>query len=200
MKKYNYSKIRNEVREIVEKANYSKNNKYKSTFWNYHTLPVVELSLKLCKLFKADRGVVELSALLHDYSAIYNYEFAKEHHVHSARMAREILTKLKFPDEKIKHVASCILSHRGSHPMKKKTIEAKILASADAMSHFTQLADMMLLTYGIHKYETKEGAIWLKNKLKRSWAKIMPEGREMIREDRRIAIKILNIAINNNLH
>lgn len=200
MKKYNYSKIRNEVRELVEKANYSKNNKYKSTFWNYHTLPVVDLSLKLSRLFKADKEILELSALLHDYSAVYNYAFAQEHHIHSARMAEEILTKLKYPGEKTKHVASCILSHRGSRPMAKKTIEAKILASADAMSHFTQLADMMLLTYGIHKYETKEGAIWLRNKLKRSWAKIMPEGREMIQEDHEIAMRILNIAINNNLN
>jgi hypothetical protein len=54
-------------------------------------------------------------------------------------------------------------------------LESKILASADAMAHFTEFIDMTYLTFGIHKYKTVEGSIWLKNKLLRSWKKIIPE-------------------------
>ena len=56
-------------------------------------------------------------------------------------------------------------------------------------------ADMMYLVYGIHKLKTKPGAVWLKNKLERSWKKIMPEGRKLIKDDYKIAFKVLNIAI-----
>jgi len=197
MKKYNYSKIRDEVGEIVLKACKSPNNKYKITAWSHHIVPVVEHGVALSKKLGADREVVELSALLHDYASIYNFSLADEHHIHSAELAEKILNKLNFPLEKIEHVKDCILSHRGSRPVKKDSLEAKILASADAMSHFTELADMMYLTYGIHKYSTMKGAIWLKNKLLRSWKKIIPEGRQMVKNEYDIAMKILNKTINN---
>jgi len=144
---------------------------------------------------KADLKVLELAALLHDYASILDPSFVKNHHVHGARLAGEVLKKLKVSPEKVKVIQNCIMSHRGSIKSERKSIEEKILASADAMSHFTELASMFYLAYGVHKLKTKEGAQWLKGKLERSWAKIMPEGKDMVRKDYLVAMKILRKAL-----
>lgn len=195
MKKYNYLKIKKEVSNLVETASYSRDNKFKSTVWEYHIEPVVKNALKLGKKLGADLEVLEMAALLHDYAGIVNMKFSKEHHLHGAELAENVLKKLNFPKEKIELVKDAIRNHRGSIKSKRETIEAKILASADAMSHFTELADMMYLVFGIYKYDTKTGVVWLKDKLTRSWKKIMPEGRKMIKKDYEIAMRILNKAI-----
>jgi uncharacterized protein len=195
MKSYNYKKIRNEVKKIVKDACYSADNNFSYTTWQYHIVPVVKHSLRLGKIFKADLEVLELAAYLHDYSGILNYKLYEKHHLHSARLAGKILTSLEFSPAKIDLVKRCIISHRGSIKSKRKSVEEKILASADAMSHFTELADMFYLAFGIHKYKTKEGAKWLEEKLERSWKKIMPIGRKMIKSEREISKKIILKAI-----
>ena len=195
MKKYNYKKIRGEVKKIVKDACYSANNNFSYTAWQYHVVPVAKHSLRLGKILKADLEVLELAAYLHDYSGILNYKFYEKHHLHSARLADKILNNLGFPPGKIDLVKKCIISHRGSIKSKRKSVEEKILASADAMSHFTELADMFYLAFGIHKYKTEEGAKWLGEKLERSWKKIMPIGRKMIKLEREMAKKIISKTI-----
>jgi len=193
---YNYNKIKSEVRKLVKEASYSQSNKFGSSVWQYHIIPVVNHSLKLGRKFRADLEVLELAALLHDYASLVNCRLYKNHHLHGAGKAQKILSKLGYPEDKIEQVKDCIVSHRGSVKIKPKTLEAQIIASADAMSHITELVDLFYLTFGIHKFKTKQGAIWLKNKLRRSWNKIMPEGKRIVKEDYEIAKKILNNAIN----
>ncbi len=184
---------------MVKGACYSKENKFKDSIWDYHILPVVKHSLILGKKFRADLEVLELAALLHDYAAIIeNGKLYKNHHIYGAKLAEKILVSLNYPEDKIKRIKECIKSHRGSVVIDKKNIEAKILASADAMSHITELADMFYLTYGVHKYKTSDGAEWLKNKLKRSWEKIIPVGQKIVKADYDIAIKILNKTLDKN--
>ena len=79
--------------------------------------------------------------------------------------------------------------------MLKQTIEAKILASADAMAHITELVDMFYLTFGVYNFKTTAGAKWLKSKLIRDWQKIMPEGKKLIKEEYNLAINLLDKAM-----
>jgi len=193
MEKYNYKKIISEVKRIVKEANDSPQNKFGSSVWEYHLESVAKYALILGKKLGADLEVVELASYLHDYSSLVNIKNAKEHHLHSARMAEEILKLTTFPKEKIEKVKACILAHRGSVKMPKKTLEEKIVASADAMAHFNYIPDMFFLVYGINKFKTKEGAFWLKAKLGRSWKKILlPLGRELITDKRKVFLEILN--------
>ncbi|HEX7586134.1 MAG TPA: HD domain-containing protein [Patescibacteria group bacterium] len=189
------SKKIKKIRAIVKKACYSQNNKFTETVWDYHILPVVKHSLALGKKLKANLCVLEIAALLHDHAGITNAKLYPEHHIHGARMAKEILEKFKFPKEKIEAIQNCIVSHRGSVRLKQETLEARILASADAMSHITEPVDMFYLAYGVHKNKTKEGAKWLKKKLERSWKKIMPEGKKMIKKEYKILTKMLSKAL-----
>ena len=198
VRNYNYKKVRQEVRRMVKRACYSAKNNFSYTTWQYHILPVVDHSLRLGRRLGADLEVLELAAYLHDYAGILDYKLYKNHHLHSARLAGKILGELNFPPEKIKKVQECIISHRGSVKLEHKSRGARILASADAMSHFTELADMFYLTFGIHKYKTLEGTRWLKAKMERSWGKIMPAGRKIVRADYETAKKIINKAISRN--
>ncbi len=195
MKMYNYKKIRDKVRIIVKQANDSYENFYGATFWRYHVLAVLKHGLAPGKKLKADLEIIELAALLHDYAAITDLKLDKEHHLHGARMAGELLNKTDLPREKIEKIMSCILSHRASKKIKRQSLEAEILASADAMSHFSELADMMYLIYGIKKLKTSPGALWLKRKLERSWKKTMPKGKAMIKKDYKTAMAVLNRAV-----
>ena len=184
-----------QARKIVKHACYSPKNKYGKSTWDYHISPAVKYSLILGKKLKADLEVLELSALFHDYACLISSKLYPKHHIHSAKLAEEILTKLNLPPDKIKRVKECILCHRASIKLGKKSIEAKILASADAMSHITELVDMFFLTFNIHGFNSHEGAKWLKAKLIRSWNKIMPQGKNLVRDDYKLALKILNKAI-----
>ncbi len=199
MKNYNYRRIKNSVIRLVHQACASKKNKFQSRTWECHIMPVVNHSLKLGKLLKADLEVLELAAYLHDIASISNANYVKKHHTHGAQMAKQILGKLNYPENKINQVAKCILTHRGSVKTRRDTLEAKILASADAMSHFSKLVEMFYLAFKIHGYTTKQGVPWLKGKLERSWRKIMPAGRKLIKKDYEIARYLLNQAIKNDL-
>jgi uncharacterized protein len=195
MKNYNYQKIKKEVEIIVKQANNGRNNIFTDTVWKHHIQPVVKYSLMLGKKLGADLEVLELAALLHDYAAMLNKKFCQDHHLHGARLAEKILKSFNYPEEKIEHIKDCIVSHRSSLKIKQKTIEAKILASADAMSHIGELIDMFYLAFGVHRFKTEAGAKWLKSKLLRDWQKIMPAGRKIIKQEYDLAVGLLDKAI-----
>lgn len=191
--KKTYRSILDEVKRIVKAANDAPTNKYGPSVWRYHLEVVADYALKLAKKLKADREVVELAAYLHDYAALADGKNDKRHHILGAKEAKRILLSLGYSKEKTDLVAECILCHRGSVPLKRRTKEAKIIASADAMSHFRYIPDMFYLAYNRHGLSTEEGAAWLKGKLKRSWNKIaISEGRKMIKKDRELFLAILN--------
>ncbi len=190
---YDYQNIKKEVEILVKEA--CERTVVRDRIWEFHIVPVVTFSKKLGEKLGADLEVLELSALLHDYASILDRKFDKIHHIESAKKAREILAEMNFLEDKINHVADCIEAHRGSIKQKHKTIESKILASADAMSHISEPVSMMHLAFRVLDNKVVEGASWLKEKIKRSWEKTMPEGQEMIKEDYERIVKILENAI-----
>ena len=192
--KSDYDEMKMEVEQLVKRAAYSPENKFTSTVWDYHIVPVVDHALNLGRKMGADLEVLELAALFHDYACLVDFEMYEEHHRHSAELAGRELHKLNYSQEKIEHIKKCIFSHRGSTEHKKESLEAEIIASADAMSHVTEIPDMFYLAYGVHKYQTREGAEWLKGKLERSWNKIMDEGRDMIRAEYALAVEMITKA------
>lgn len=193
--KNNYPKVKKAVYEIVRESAYSKNNHFTETVWVYHILPVVRHALSLGKKLKADLEILEIASLLHDYAALKDFKYYKKHHIYGAKFAGAILKDLDYPKAKIAKVQECILCHRGSVPLSRRTVEAKILASADAMAHVTEVADIFFLAYNVHGLETYEGCEWIKGKLSRSWNKIMPEGRDLVKTEYEIFLNIINKAI-----
>jgi len=115
----------------------------------------------------ADEEIVEISALLHDITRLSGDH--KNHHISGQLEAEKILKEFNYPQNKIEKVKHCIHAHRGSKEIKRETIEADIVASADAMAHISQVS--------IFFYKEKK---WIKEKIERSWKKLMPEAKSMM--------------------
>ena len=105
-------------------------------FLESHTKKVLEHAKWLCeRLPEADREVVELSVWLHDIFYFIDFSRHEEHAVLGAEEASRRLRDLKISEETIAKVADAIRCHSCKEEV-PATVEAKILATADAMIHF----------------------------------------------------------------
>lgn len=111
-------------------------SKLPAFFINEHVKEVVKEALWLCKFYpNADEKIVEMGAWLHDIT-----HSVENHHIASAKTAKEFLNSINFDKNKLKGIIHCIKAHRTSRPPEPKTIEAKIVASADNLAHFTMFS------------------------------------------------------------
>ena len=137
-----YKRINKDVnKEMVKVA--QKNNQM--WFYNLHIKEVVECARQLLPLYKANEKVVILSAWMHDFSLLYvdsNNRLKtshKVHHLESSEMAEKFLKKYKVDESERHAIKEAILRHRNKDEFKPRKTEEKIVAVADAMSHFTGL-------------------------------------------------------------
>jgi putative nucleotidyltransferase with HDIG domain len=148
--------------------------------WKAHIESVVKYSKILADKLDADAEVVEIAAWLHDIKKLKGEK--KDHHIHGAEEAGEILKKLDYPEEKIDDIKYCILTHSSDELYLPETKEAKILASADALSHFDNFAALAYGFFGQKKLNIAEGRKALIEKYDSCWKKIMPEARYLAKE------------------
>ena len=170
-----------EIRKLVEEECKKDTNIFGDEIWTYHILSVVEYAKLLAKKLNADKEIVEIAALLHDYVGIKDRNNYENHHMLSADEAEKILTQFKYPQEKIGKIKHCIQAHRGSKSIKRKTVEAKCIASADAMAHFDGMPSLLYFAFVRLGMNVEEGTKWLRDKLDRSWNKLSPEAKEIIK-------------------
>ena len=101
-----------------------------------HVMRVYNLAVKIAESEDIDLEVVKISALLHDIGGkreIDDNTGKIDHASESAKMARPILESLNYPEEKIKHIQDCILSHRYRNEHKPQTKEAQLIFDADKL-------------------------------------------------------------------
>jgi len=150
---------------------------YEEYDWKYHITPVVKYSLKLAEIYKADKKIVEIAALLHDIArAKYG---GKDHDVRGETEAEKILNSLGAPEDLIKSVKHCIRAHRAKDMM-PETIEAQIIANADAVSHFDIIP--LWFYYRSKEMDFEASFKWVEDKIRRDYeVKItLPEARKMV--------------------
>ena len=75
--------------------------------------------------------------VLHDVTHPMADYKGEDHNLASAKTAKKFLESIKFNEEKIPKIIHCIETYRTTEPPEPKTIEAKIVASADNLTHFT---------------------------------------------------------------
>ena len=175
-------KVITEVARIVEDACRQETNPFGYTAWSHHTVCVVKHAKMLAKMLHADVEVVEIAALLHDYASIYGKEYYKEHHIHGACMAEEILQRLGYPQKKIEIVKKCIISHRGSVLIKKDSPEQCCVSSADAMAHIEHAFSIFLSQCKRKGVAVDDCIAWLKAKIERSWIKLCPQAKDIMQD------------------
>jgi putative nucleotidyltransferase with HDIG domain len=188
MKKYSYKEVVKSVEKIVEKQCKKNTNIYGYDAWRHHIIPVIKFSKILAKNLGANKEIVELSALLHDVGSIKGDR--KNHHISGMKEAEKILKKFDYPQEKIEKIKHCIYTHRGSKKIKRESIEAECLASADVMAHFKDLPSLFHLVFKIFKMDTDEGMDYLRGKIERDWQKLIPQAKKLVKKEYK-AIKLI---------
>jgi uncharacterized protein len=178
------------VREFVEEECKKPGAKYDYDLVVFHLIPVVKYSLKLAEKLNADREIVELAAWLHDIgSVIYGRE---NHHVTGIEVAEQKLKEFGYPQEKIEKIKECIKTHRGSQAIVPETTEARIIAEADAMSHFDTLPGLFRACYCFENKKSQgEARDSVKQKLKNSYNKLSKEAKEIIYPKYKAAMLLL---------
>lgn len=180
-----------DIRSVVEDACKRDTNIYGYGIWTNHITRVVKYSKLLAEQLSADAEIVEIAALLHDYAGIRSSALSKDHHIHGAIEADRILSRYGYPRERIEKIKHCILSHRGSVNEKRLTPEAECVASADAMAHICDVPSLLYLTYTRKGMDIGEGAKWVNDKIDRSWNKLCPEAKVMVKRNYDSAKNIL---------
>ena len=161
----------------------------------YHIEAVVKNATFLAREYGADAEVVIIAAWLHDIASITNYDLYKEHHIHGARMAKEILDEIGYPVEKTELVQKCVLNHRGSVLKDKSSIEEICVADGDAISHFDNLPSLLYLAYVIRKYSVEEGVQFVSNKLMRSYNKLSDRSKALYKEKYNEVMRVLQYGL-----
>jgi len=174
--------ILSKIYYMVEEECKKESNPFGYSVWDEHILKVVENGKILAEKYSADKEIVEISALFHDYAGIKNYSFYEDHHYYSAKFAEEILIPLNYPRERIERIKEVIVSHRGSKPKEKKSVEAQCLADADVMAHFDSIISLLYLAFNYYKMNKLEAKEWLLNKIERDWNKLSPQTKDILKE------------------
>jgi uncharacterized protein len=101
-----------------------------------HVIRVYNLAIYLTKGENVDLEIIKLGALLHDIAGkkeLDDSSGSTDHAIEGAKMAKTILKKLRYSEEKIKHIENCIISHRYRTNNRPQTQEAKIIFDADKL-------------------------------------------------------------------
>ncbi len=174
--------IESKIYEEVKSRCLSPNNAYGIGAWDHHIKLVYELAKNNAESYGADKEVVALAALLHDIASVTNKDFTEEHHIIGATIAKELLMEENYPKDKIELIQKCVFNHRGSKLMDKNTPEEICIADADAMAHFYSVPSLLSMVYREKKLSIDEGAEFVKNKLNRSYNKLSPQGKTLVKQ------------------
>jgi len=137
--------------------------------WYYktHLLAVEKFSkFLLKKLPKANKEVVLLGVWLHDLQRIRGIK--GDHQKIGAIEAEKVMKKFGYNKEIINQAKGIILTHT-CKTVKPKTLEGKILASADAISHYVNDFYLKVATSG--ERNDKEFKRWALEKIERDYNK-----------------------------
>jgi len=167
------------IRKFVEEECKSPNSKYGYEPYEFHFALVHKYAKQLAEDFGADIEIIELAAWLHDIgSIIYGRE---NHDITGAEIAEKKLKELNYPPEKIEKVKKCILNHRGSRKNNRETVEEQIIADADSLSHFDNISGIFKAAFVYENKNQKEAQISAREKLIRSWDKLSPNAKKIIK-------------------
>jgi len=187
----NQEKLIHHLNMTVEAACKQPANIFGYGIWTHHITHVVKYAKLLAERLKADKEVVEIAAILHDYAGIKDQALEEEHHIHGANLAGEILKNYGYPQEKIIQVKQCIERHRGSVRLEQSSPEVICVTSADGMAHIDQILSLLYMVYKERGMDIETGRIYVKEKIQRTWNKLCPEAQDIMQEKYKAVMKVL---------
>ena len=171
--------------KLMVKQESEENKKLAVGFFDWHLSSVEKFSRMMLKKFpKADKESVLLSVWLHDLQRIRNLE--GDHAKMGAVEAEKVMKEFGYPNERIKKVQEIIYSHSCDKEPMPSSLEGKILASADAMSHYVK--DFYLTIAVSDQRNLEDYKKWALTKLEKDYNKkiFFPFAKKMIAKRHKI--------------
>lgn len=169
-------------------------------FFELHQSEVIKSAeYLLSKYPKANKDIVLLSCWFHDLGhfkakTLDEVNIIKpKHHIVGAEMAEKILQKYHLPKKMIEDIKKCILCHRGSEPYIPQTIEEKIVAVADTLSHYESI--FYLVYFKIYPNDSLNSFVETqKAKMARDWRDLalLPEAQKLAKPRYDELLRMLN--------
>jgi len=148
--------------------------------WKFHLYPVIKNACMLADKYGADKDVVEVAALFHDYADLLDLANRDKHHILGAVFAEKILKEDGFNSEFIQKVKLCIYNHRASVVKEKFSIEEICVADADAMSHLDSVVELICWRAYLGE-DIMTANNFVKNKINKSYAKMSKETQKLMK-------------------
>lgn len=184
-----YKKYYDLIKEQSEVFDKTQNCQIGQT-WNYHLLPVIKNACMLAERYGADRDVVEVAAIFHDYAVLLDFANRDNHHILGAELAEGVLLQDGHPQEFIDKVKLCIINHRASVVNEKFSKEEICVADADAMSHLDSFVELICWRAYLGE-DIMTCNNFVKAKIKKSYAKMSKETKELMKEKYESIMKVL---------
>lgn len=159
--------------------------------WTHHLYPVIQTSLMLAEKYGADKDIVEVAAVFHDYANFIDYSLnSHNHHIIGAELAEKILQQDGFEQSFIDKVKLCIINHRASVVREKFSIEEICVADADAIAHLDHVVEILCWQAYLGK-GIMECNNFVKSKIKKSYLKMSKETQELMKDKYESIMKVL---------
>ncbi len=159
--------IVDEIKRFVEEECKKPSSNYGYEPFSQHFVPMAKYAEELADELGGDREVILIAAWLHDIGTILHGR--KDHHITGAKIAEEKLKEFQYPAQKLELVKKCILNHRGSQQNNRDSIEEKIIAEADVISNFDNIAGIFKAAFMYEGKTQEEAKISAREKLERKW-------------------------------
>lgn len=179
-----------EIKKFVENECKKPTSKYGYDPYTFHFIPMVKYAEKLANKLGADKEIVLIAAWLHDIGSIVHGR--EGHHLTGAEIAEAKLKELNYSTDKIELIKKCIQNHRGSTKSKRKSMEEKIIAEADAMSNFDNIPGIFGAAFLFEKKNQGEAKISARKKLRNKWKQLhLKDSRKIIKPKYEAAMLLL---------
>ncbi|WP_297535464.1 HD domain-containing protein [Thermococcus sp.] len=151
-----------------------------------HVERVFNLCMHIGREEGADLEVLALAALLHDIARpLEDAGKVEDHAAEGARISRQFLRSLGYPEEKVEAVAHAIEAHRFSKGPEPRTLEAKILSDADKLDAIGAIGIARVFMYsGEHGRDIETSLRHFEDKILKLKDLMYTETAKRIAEDR----------------
>ena len=158
--------------------------------WKFHLLPVIKNACMLAEKYGADKDVVEVAAIFHDYADLLDFANRDNHHILGAELAEGVLLQNGFSQSFIDKVKKCILNHRASVVKDKYSLEEICVADADAMSHLDSVVELICWRAYLGE-DIMTCNNFVKKKIEKSYSKMSQETKMLMKDKYESIMKVL---------
>ena len=149
-------------------------------FWNEHIKYVYSEAIKLAKEYNADMEIVKIGALLHDIALINKVGTKLDHHINGAKIADEVLTDLKYPEDRKERVIGCVKNHRSSK--NATNTEELCVADADILAHFDNVPMIFDIMFNVRGMQLAEGREELEKYIEKDYNELSDRTRKVFKD------------------